>query len=133
MVSRLWPSVFAWIAISVGDCTRNSACSGKLTMAGNSWIRVSVTPIASMASRLYSAMRRPFTEPAARCGISLHDPLDVGAHVRGRYLLDHLRLGHCLSFYFLSGGNAATSFGPMFFSKLRMLSLSASGPVNTGW
>ncbi len=30
-------------------------------------------------------------------------------------------------------GNAASSFGPMSLSKLRMLSRSASGPVNIGW
>ena len=35
VVFRLWPSVLAWIEISVGDSTRNSTCSGKETIAGS--------------------------------------------------------------------------------------------------
>ena len=34
-VGTLWPSVFAWIVISTGATTLNSARSGKLTRPGS--------------------------------------------------------------------------------------------------
>ena len=67
-VGTLCPSVFASIAISTGATTRISAGSGKLTRPGISKTRAA-TPALVSAAALYSAMRRPFSEPASRDGI----------------------------------------------------------------
>jgi hypothetical protein len=36
-------------------------------------------------------------------------------------------------YFFCCGGKAASSFGPISFSNWRIISLSGSGPTNTGW
>jgi hypothetical protein len=60
------------------------------------------------------------------------DALYVRAYVRYGNFLDDFRLRHGRNYFFGSGGNISIIFGPRLDSKLRMLSCSLSGPVNTG-
>ena len=125
--------MFAWIAISTGD---DDAELRVLREADERRQLVDTASDARLrASRraLYSAMRRPFSEPASAVRDLLDDALDVRADVLRRDFLDDLRLRHFLASYFFgSGGNISIIFGPRVASKLRMLSCSLSGLVNTG-